>query len=142
MVNTNVVEDIQKVLDTIGKIGIDSLDGDMLSRAVAKLAVLLSSLSPLRDELEVELDEIEGKIGFDKDDAFLVAAETTSENKAKAQSKLSIQPLFNDMLKKKRELLRVKSLYYDTDRIISTLQSRLKILTMDWNANRKAQNIS
>jgi hypothetical protein len=137
-----VVDDIQKVLDTVNNIGVDSLDGDMLSRAVAKLAILLSSLSPVKDDLEIELDTIEGRLGFERDDTFLMSAENTSENKAKAEAKLATKSLFEEMLKKKRELLRVKSLYYDTDRVISTLQSRLKILTMEFRNSARAQNIT
>lgn len=135
-----VVSEIQSLNAKLADGKVTAFNGDSLSALAVKLASYNVLLGEYRAKLSQEADQKEAGYKY----AFLTTYETLRDTKedgktkysqedAKNKAELEVQTSKADYLNAKHAFELTKQLSQDTSNVISTLQSRIKVLTQQFN---------
>jgi len=124
-----IITEIMKIRDALQAKGIDTWQPDELSRAAARLAILITNLGQMVSEQELNAEDAD-MYRKSKKARVIKDAVNEGETVSKAQEIAIIESKPWQEIKNQAHYMAssIKNLYRDTDRLISVIQTRLGYL--------------
>lgn len=135
--NDQVIKDLMEVVSTLNSKEMNDWTGDQLSRAGAKLALLLINLGQYSVEVKMQFNATYVFRVFKTNSTFIGMSEG-SQGKQWAQAKVQNKDLYDKEVYENYRSEAIQALYKDIERLVSVIQSRLKMLiSEDFNSRNK-----
>ncbi len=132
-----VIKDLMNIVATLNAKEMNEWTGDQLSRAGAKLALLLINLGQYSAECRMAFNSTYVFRVFKTNSSFIMDNDGTQGQKW-AQAKVKHKDIYDRETYENYRSEAIGALYKDIERLVSVIQSRLKMLiSEDFNSRRE-----
>lgn len=131
-----IIKDIMEVIAKLNEVEMNVWTGDQLSRAGAKLALLLINLGQYSATCRMVFNKTYVFRKFKTDKLYMEISGTQGDRSA--QAKIQAQEYYDRETYENYRAEAIGALYKDIERLVSVIQSRLKMLiSEDFNSRRE-----
>lgn len=134
---TNWIEELRKAYEQYqSEDYIHSLSADTLSKVAIRLSAIYANVSELRADMLEEYSKSDEIADYDEKQMFLELTKENTQVKAQALARVKTHQKRMEVISKRKSYEKINGLLSSTEKMITSIQSRLKTLATETKSTR------